>query len=299
MTVTADGLDAARVVEVGGIPMSALVRQVAQPRAVIVALHGGAASARYFHHPGPRLSLLDTAAALGFTVLAIDRPGYGRSAPYESTMDSPDFRVGLAYATVDALLGDAPRGAGLFLFAHSAGSELTIRMAAAERGRDLLGIEVAGTGRHWHDRAAEIIASAQPGRPTGIQSILWEPRELYPPESIGGRYFAGPGPAYEGALLKTWSPRDFALVAPQVSVPVQYTLGDHDHVWRNDPASMADIAALFSASPRVLVNLQAHSGHNLSVGRTAAAYHLKVLSFVEECVVAHAERKVSTENIGR
>ena len=286
MTVVEDGLFAARVVDVEGIPMSALVRQVREPRAVIVALHGGAASARYFHHPGPRLSLLDTAAALGYTVLALDRPGYGRSAPYESMMDSPDFRVDLTYATVDALLGDGPRGAGLFLFTHSAGSELTVRMAAAERGTGLLGVEIAGTGQHWHDRAAGIIASAQPGRPTGIQSILWEPQDLYPAESIGGRHFAGPGPAYEGQVLANWSPRDFALTAPRVRVPVQYTLGDHDYVWRNDPRSMADIAALFTASPRVLTNLQADSGHNLSVGKTATAYHLKVLSFVEECVVA-------------
>ena len=37
----------ARVVDVEGIPMSALVAEAPEPRAVIVALHGGAARAAY------------------------------------------------------------------------------------------------------------------------------------------------------------------------------------------------------------------------------------------------------------
>jgi hypothetical protein len=69
---------AARVVEVGGIPMSALVAEVQRPRAVVVALHGGGATPAYFDAPAhPRLSLLRAGAALGFTVIALERPGYG------------------------------------------------------------------------------------------------------------------------------------------------------------------------------------------------------------------------------
>ncbi|MDF2583547.1 MAG: hypothetical protein K0R33_2190, partial [Mycobacterium sp.] len=67
-----------RVVMVGAVPMSALVAAVPEPRAVIVAIHGGATSSAYFDCPGrPDLSLLRTAAAQGFTVIALDRPGYG------------------------------------------------------------------------------------------------------------------------------------------------------------------------------------------------------------------------------
>ncbi|PRC42659.1 alpha/beta hydrolase, partial [Mycobacterium sp. ITM-2017-0098] len=61
--------------------MSGLVATVANPRAVIVAVHGGATSAAYFDCPGrPELSLLRAAAASGFTTIALDRPGYGTSA---------------------------------------------------------------------------------------------------------------------------------------------------------------------------------------------------------------------------
>jgi hypothetical protein len=71
-----------------------------------------------------------------------------------------------------------------------------------------------------------------------------------------------------------------------VRIPVRYSLGDHEMVWRSGPAALADIAALFTGSPRVAVDEQAGGGHNLSVGLSAMAYHLKVLSFVEECVLA-------------
>ena len=44
---------------VDGVPMSGLVADAPDPRAVIVAVHGGATSAAYFDCPGhPELSLL-------------------------------------------------------------------------------------------------------------------------------------------------------------------------------------------------------------------------------------------------
>ncbi|MDT5099087.1 MAG: hypothetical protein QOC76_2824, partial [Mycobacterium sp.] len=63
--------------------MSALIASVPEPKAVIVAIHGGATSAAYFDCPGrPELSLLRSAAANGYTAIALDRPGYGASAFY-------------------------------------------------------------------------------------------------------------------------------------------------------------------------------------------------------------------------
>ena len=113
-----------RVVIVDGVPMSALVAEADQPKAVIVAIHGGGTTAVYFDCPGhPSFSLLRTGAAAGFTVVALDRPGYGSSAPYPEAMARPEQRVDLAYGAVDRILGQRPRGAGLFAMGHSGGCE--------------------------------------------------------------------------------------------------------------------------------------------------------------------------------
>lgn len=315
----------ARVADVDGIPMSALIAEApcrTGPRAVIVALHGGAAKPAYFDAPNrPRLSLLRTGAALGFTVIALDRPGYGSSAAYADRMTSVGRRVDLAYAAIGQLLQGRSRGAGVFLLGHSMGCSLAVQMAADDRGAGLLGLEIAGIGRQYQpsalaalgarmrsataDRTANRTASAtadgtassttdgtargtaegteQAGTGSAIADMVWGPAHLYPPDAASGLY--SPGPGYEGDEVRRW-PGEFPGLAAQVRIPVRYSLGDHERVWRSGAAALADVAALFTASPRVVTAEQAGASHNISVGVSALAYHLKVLSFAEECVLA-------------
>jgi pimeloyl-ACP methyl ester carboxylesterase len=269
---------------VDGVPMSALVAEVSDPRAVIVAVHGGATSARYFDCPGrPRLSLLRLAASRGYTVVALDRPGYGSSALYQDEMSDAGRRVELAFGAVDAIVG-AGRGAGVFLMAHSAGCELGLRMAADLTRTDVIGVEVAGTGLRYRPDAKAIISRASTTlKPAGLRDLLWQPTELYPAEVLTGA-LAGPGAAYEAEVTGDWPRGNFPVVAARVTVPVQVSVAEHEAVWESTPESIADIAALFTASPRVVVNEMAASGHNLSVGLTAEAYHQRVLSFLEDCL---------------
>ncbi|WP_373138787.1 alpha/beta hydrolase [Mycobacterium marinum] len=135
-----------RVVIVDGVPMSGLLAEAADPtgpKATVVALHGGGTSSSYFDCPGhPQLSLLRLGATLGFTVVALDRPGHGSSAPYPEAMQHPEQRVDLAFGAIDRMLDQRPRGAGLFLMGHSGGCELVLRMATSPRAADLLGVEL-------------------------------------------------------------------------------------------------------------------------------------------------------------
>jgi len=275
------------VVDVDGVAMSARVAEVPEPRAVVVALHGGAVTSGYFDAPG-RLSLLRAGAAVGFTVIALDRPGYGSSASHGDQMSSPARRVELAYRAVDGLLASRPRGAGVFLVGHSLGCVLAVRMAASRRGRELLGLELAGIGRQPQPWAAAVMGERMqdgPGRGrtrTALRDILWGPGYLYPDHADTVVTSAAPG--YEGGEVRRWV-RDFPALAARVRVPVHYSLGDHEKVWRSGPAALAEVAALFTISPRVVAGEQAEAGHNLSLGLSALAYHLKVLSFAEECVL--------------
>jgi pimeloyl-ACP methyl ester carboxylesterase len=277
-----------RVVIVDGVPMSALVAEAEAPKAVIVAIHGGGTTAMYFDCPGhPESSLLRAGAAHGFTVMALDRPGYGSSAPYPEAMARPEQRVQLAYAAVDRILGERPRGAGVFLMGHSGGCELTMRMAADGRGSDLLGVELAGTGRHYHPAAREMLKTAtRDRRPSGLRELLWHPTELYPPDVLGGATVYPGAPAYEDLMVSNWARQDFPALAPAVRVPVHFSIAEYEKVWQTDASAMTEIAAMFSGSSRFVVHHQPDAGHNISLGHTAAAYHSTVLAFAEECVVA-------------
>lgn len=281
-----------RVVLVDGVPMSALVASVPEPRAVIVAIHGGATSAAYFDCPGhPRLSLLRLAATHGYTAIALDRPGYGASALYADELNDPERRVALAHGAVDKIVGDGGRGAGGFVLAHSAGCELALRMAVAESGSDVIGVELAGTGLRYSPDAKSVISEATvTSRPAGLRELLWQPVELYPPEVLTGALSA-PGVAYESNVTANWARRDFPELAARVRVPVEFSVSDHERVWESTPQAVAAISALFTAAPRVVINEMADSGHNLSVGLTAEIYHKQVLSFIEECIAAMRDRE--------
>jgi pimeloyl-ACP methyl ester carboxylesterase len=280
-----------RVVDIDGVPMSARCAEVDEPRAVLVALHGGATTARYFDFPGrPWLSLLRMGARLGFTVLAVDRPGYGASAPHGDLFDDPARRVDACYAAIDALLRSRPRGAGVSLLAHSAGCDLGLRMAADERGAALLGLELAGTGLRKHADAEQRIAQVRrTGSAAAVAELLWYPAHSHPPDMLGGRAIAAGAPRYEATVVGEW-PTDFPRLAGEVTVAVRFACAEHERFWRCDPSALAEISSLFRAAPRFVAHTQAGSGHNLSAGFAAAAYHLGALAFVEECAVESRQK---------
>ncbi|CAM4179998.1 Alpha/beta hydrolase family protein [Mycobacterium basiliense] len=277
-----------RVVIVDGVPMSGLVAEAPEPVAVVVALHGGGTTSRYFDCPGhPQLSLLRLGAAVGFTTIALDRPGHGSSASYPEAMARPEQRVDLTFGAVDRILDQKPRGSGLFLMGHSGGCELVLRMATSTRGADLLGVELGGTGRRYRPAAKEVMrVAALQDRPPGVRELLWEPMRLYPDDILRGIANPSAAPHYERAMALNWPHQDFPALAPRVRAPVRFSIGEHDNVFRADPTALAEISNMFSATPSFVADLHRDAGHNLSLGHTAAEYHRKVLTFVTECVAA-------------
>lgn len=239
------------VVDVDGVAMSALVAEPDQePKAVILALHGGATNARYFDCPGHRtLSLLHTGAAAGFTVVALDRPGYGSSAGDPDAMNRPHQRAALAYGALDRILAQRPRGAGVFIMGHSNGCELAMWMATETRGAELLGIELAGTGWHYQPEAREILTTATgEHRWVGLYDLLWHPQRLYPPEVLNAAIISSSAPAYEEQMMADWTRRTFLELVPAVRVPVHFSIAQHEKVWQRDSSALDEIAVLFSGA---------------------------------------------------
>lgn len=273
--------------DVLGTPVSVLVAHAQQPRGVVFALHGGGSGKEYFDHPlEPSLSLLRLAPALGWTVVAPDRPGY---VPGDGAAAMPpEQRTDLLYAVLDAALAGRDRGAGTLLLAHSMGCISAIRMAADQRGRDLLGLEFSGTGLHVSAAVREATAAgggrlggSSPGR------LIWGHEELYPPGSRRAVRPATPGAVSEGTDLAGWG-EELPRLAAAVPVPTRYVLAEHEAWWAPGPAALAEVAALFTAAPVVQTAIEAGAGHNISLGWTARAYHLRALAAAEQWIAGRA-----------
>jgi hypothetical protein len=171
-------------------------------------------------------------------------------------------------------------------------------MAADERAEhaNVIGLELAGTGVQYHPATAQILETATATqRPTGLREVLWQPAHLYPDDVLSGITNSTTGAMYEVEMTKSWPRQDFPTLAARVLVPVQFTVAEHERVWKSDPEALAEIAAMFTGSPRFVINEQVDAGHNLSLSVSAAAYHLKVLSFVEDCVVARESATTKLE----
>jgi hypothetical protein len=162
-----------------------------------------------------------------------------------------------------------------------------VRLAADDRAEraNLIGLELAGTGVQYGAAMAEIMKSASAtNRPTGLRDLLWQPADLYPSDVLSGMTNSSTGALYEIDMTRNWPRQDFPALAPRVEVPVQFTVAQHERVWRSDPETLAQIGAMFTAAPKFVINQQSGTGHNLSLSVSAAAYHEKVLSFVEDCI---------------
>ncbi len=251
------------------------------PRATVVAVHGGGMRAGYFHGTAHRdLSLLTLAVGLGHQVLAVDRPGYGRSAAA--------LPEGLPLAEQTALLATAlagfadthALGAGYVVLAHSYGGKVALTLAARHGELPLRGLAVSGCGH----RFAPGVAGLRPGRwHTAMRLNNWGPLSLYPPDTFRlAAALTAPAPPREVAELPYWE-RALEEIAADIRLPVRFTFAEHERRWRHDPQALAELRGLF---PRAAVSTerQPYAGHNISLGWAARSYHLRTLGFLEECL---------------
>ncbi|MFF8608920.1 alpha/beta hydrolase [Streptomyces sp. NPDC015346] len=286
--------------DAAGVTLSALVAEPAgPPRATVVAIHGGGMTAGYFDSQShPDTSLLTLGARLGFTVVAVDRPGYGLSRgtlPDGQTLSEQS-------RSLRAALGDLttrhPTGAGVFLLAHSYGGKLALTCAAdladladpadpvcpgsAGTGAvpALLGVDVSGIG---HQYAVDHLDLPDPHQHRHWKRN-WGALRFYPPNTFkDSTALVEPMPTREWAEAARW-PRRFTEIAARIRVPVRLTFAEHELWWRHDPAALADLEDRFHRAPFVTVDRQPDAGHNISLGRLARTYHLRALAFLEECL---------------
>ncbi|MFH8894194.1 alpha/beta hydrolase [Streptomyces sp. NPDC017949] len=282
----------------GGIPLSGLLALPPgdAPRALVVALHGAGMSAGYFDSRArPGLSLLELGASLGHAVLALDRPGYGASAAVLPEGQDLAGQTATLLAALEGFARARDIGAGLLLVAHSNGGRLALSTAAALGARGpgpdrsptgpvvgpLLGVDVSGIARRL-----AVDRTALPGSGGPVQwRRHWGALRFYPPDAFRlGQELLRPVPAVEAREILEW-PAAYPGLAARIRVPVRFTFAEQEQWWRHDPAAVEELLAPLSMASTEVVR-QPDAGHNISLGWAARSYHLRVLSFLEERLLA-------------
>lgn len=264
----------------GDVTLSALLAEPDQaaPRATVVALHGGGMNAGYFDGQAhPDLSLLTLGARLGYTVLAVDRPGYGQSAPLRPAGVTLTGQATLLSEAIRSFTLTHRTGAGVFFLAHSYGGKLALT-AAAGGCAGLLGLDISGCGSQYAADPACLRRAAASHR-----NLNWGPLRLYPPGTFrASAAVVAPLPATESAEAERW-PQLYPAVAARVTVPVRFTFAEHEAWWRHDEVALRALRGPVAARC-VRVDRQPGAGHNISLGWAARSYHLRALAFLEECL---------------
>ncbi|OKK14711.1 hypothetical protein AMK16_29570 [Streptomyces sp. CB00455] len=259
-----------------GIPLSGLLAlpEGGEVRSTILAIHGRGMRAAYWN------SFVPLATGLGHAVLALDRPGYGDSAQLLPEGQSLAGQAETLHAALKEHAAGHAVGAGVFLLGHSDGGKVALHTAATDGAVPLLGLDASGVGYHYNPQALHFPSTLA----GGATKLNWGPLGLYPRGTFqASRALLSPTPPRESAETVRW-PRQYEELAPRVRVPVRLTFAEHEAWWHLDDSTLASMASLLTSAPQVTLEHLSAAGHNISLGHAATAYHLRVLTFLEDCL---------------
>lgn len=258
---------------------------------LVVAIHGGTYTGRYFDVEGA--SLLTRASHLGIPIVAVDRPCYGHSGGLE-----PENATILNSAKVlNAAMEDlwqryAEKTRGIFLIGHSIGAAVAILMASMKRGWPLLGIAISGLGMRPPLQVSEQWREL-PSVPT--IHLLAELKDLLmfgPPETylddVRARAHAADYATPRSELqdiVFAW-PDILTEACARVEVPVHYRQPEFDNLWVVNEKEVQAFKNCFTASPFVDAALLLNAGHCIDLHHAGGQFQLQQLNFALRCSAA-------------
>lgn len=258
---------------------------------VIVAVHGGTYTSRYFDVPGH--SLIDRASAAGFDIIAIDRPGYGGSTALPDAPDLIQKNADYLEPLVPALIADFGRaGAPVFMIGHSIGGAITISIAAREPAWSLVGIAVSGVGQKTPSESAAAYAQFPETYFVEMPTPVKDQIMFGPPETLAEGMPAISHVANTHCPLNEllditggWQER-LAGIAARVRVPVHVRQGEFEALWLLSQDLVDDFAAMFSSAGRVDAGIYPKAGHCIDFHLCAGAFQDEQLAFAQSVTAA-------------
>ncbi len=263
------------------------------PRVLLVALHGGTYTSKYFDTPSS--SLLEFCSSLGYSILALDRPGYGTATSIPFDQLSLDSQVPILQHALEEIWDSyGQQSAGMFLIWHSIVLMISFLLATEKPHERLIWMNMTGAGALFNEQTKGAFASLVSDAPTVMMDIAIKVRAMYGPAWSYPEEQAHydperdvPTAAIELAEAQTWGAR-LPQVAAKVRVPVQFLVPEYDHIWRGEPEALSHVAEMFTSAPFVDVGIQRLTGHSAELHTLARAFYMKILAFVEECILYHS-----------
>lgn len=272
-----DGAVSGRLIDVqaggGGLPL-------------LVCVHGGGSNGRYFQLKGRSLAAM--AAARGFAVLLVDRPGHAGN-PVPAGVGPIAASAPLIRRFVDevraGLDGDDQ---GIVVIGHSIGGAVALRLAATRGDWPLRGIAVSGIG--------DVSPAAVKAMPLPAEAVAFTPPPAFaeaifhdPDRTLDWKALASLRAATEpwlvaeiAEIVGDW-PAQWPDVARAIDVPVHLRLAEHDRIWETGAAAVTRMAAAFERAPRVDAALLADGGHLYEAYRAGPALIEAQLDFLVGC----------------
>ncbi|MGE0283851.1 MAG: alpha/beta hydrolase [Rhizobiaceae bacterium] len=249
---------------------------------IIVAVHGGTYSSKYFDVLG--YSLVDRAISAGFDIIAIDRPGYGKTTALGNHADmlhQNALRIVDFIPEVADKLGLTLNGA--VLIGHSMGGVISTTIAALAPNWPVKAIINSGFAQflpsHLRDGFASLPDDYFVELPTPMKDqLMFGPAGTLSNDMPMASHIANTRiPKAELIDIGTgWADR-LAELAPRVEVPVFHKLAEHEQLW--DISHLEAFSKLFVRAPRMVSGIVKDAGHCIDFHRVGAMFQAEQLEF--------------------